>query len=184
MAGCPKLEAAWAQEVAMLAASLLVLAGYHAVFHFLQQGKDARNVTIFSFSKEMNYQWIRKHMQADSYSLTAVQALRNQMLVGIFIGETSFGALAVIISAVSAIDLTCTLKGLQNLSKEDPVTGNYEPLVTPMSKVSRGGEQRTGEESRVGEGRGEEEMEAEGSAAEWSGEERRDGGRRWSKRMS
>ncbi|EKX31394.1 hypothetical protein GUITHDRAFT_122401 [Guillardia theta CCMP2712] len=110
MAECEKLVEGGTGEVAMLAAAVLVLAGYHAVFHVLQQSKDATRVTIFSFSKEMNYQWIRKHMEGDSYSLTAVQALRNQMLVGIFIGETSFSSLAVIISAVSAIDLTCTLK--------------------------------------------------------------------------
>ncbi|KAJ1469082.1 hypothetical protein T484DRAFT_1852905, partial [Baffinella frigidus] len=70
-------------------------------------------------------------------SFTAVAVLisasmRNEMFVGIFFGETSFTAVAVLISAVSAIDLTCTL---QSLSRSDPLMGNFKETVTPVAKV-------------------------------------------------
>ena len=64
--------------------------------------------------------------------LSCEQAVRNQMLVGFLYGEVSFGALTVIISISSVIDLTCTI---QQLATHDPLTGDFRQFFSPMIKV-------------------------------------------------
>lgn len=68
----------------------------------------------------------------DSFTLPAVQAMRNEIFVGTFFGDVSFTAVAVLISAVSAIDLTCSFRAL---ARSDPLMGEYQEIVSPIAKV-------------------------------------------------
>jgi hypothetical protein len=118
------------REFFLLGSTLLILVGYH-IWFMVHTRRSAGN-TVFGFARTTREIWVKRMFSSDSLVLPAVQSMRNEMFVGIFLGDASFTAVTVIVSAVSAIDLTCTLR---SLSRSDPLMGPYEETTSPIVKA-------------------------------------------------
>lgn len=62
-----------------------------------------------------------------------LQTMRNELLVGQFLAQSSFVALSVVVGASTATDLPTRLDAL---SAMDPLTGADEPFVSPVLKLA------------------------------------------------
>mmetsp|Transcript_46077 Transcript_46077/g.94247 ORF Transcript_46077/g.94247 Transcript_46077/m.94247 type:complete len:296 (+) Transcript_46077:185-1072(+) len=128
---CPELQPIKDyREAAILAVALLIILAYQHFF-WKKVNTDEKN-TVFGFANASRKIWVESFLSNKKHSLNGVQAIRNELLTGLFIGETSFAAVTVIISVTSAVDLTCSMK---ILGSRDPITGDMEPWITPMTKV-------------------------------------------------
>eukprot|EP00288_Rhodomonas_lens_P016520 CAMPEP_0177712238 /NCGR_PEP_ID=MMETSP0484_2-20121128/12293_1 /TAXON_ID=354590 /ORGANISM="Rhodomonas lens, Strain RHODO" /LENGTH=283 /DNA_ID=CAMNT_0019224035 /DNA_START=241 /DNA_END=1092 /DNA_ORIENTATION=- len=88
--------------------------------------------SIFGFTHKCRAIWVEVYLSKPKHGVTAIQAIRNEILTLLFIGEFSFSAVTVIISVSSALDLTCTMKAMES---HDPITGGFEQWLSPMSKI-------------------------------------------------
>mmetsp|Transcript_39714 Transcript_39714/g.80011 ORF Transcript_39714/g.80011 Transcript_39714/m.80011 type:complete len:187 (-) Transcript_39714:22-582(-) len=88
--------------------------------------------SVFGVSACNRKKWVENIMSKEKNTILVVQTMRNELMVGTFLGETSFSAVTVIISLSTALDLSCTLQALESY---DPILGSPSTLFSPVFKV-------------------------------------------------
>jgi len=115
---------------------LLVALSLPIVYHttlYMKCRIDGCN-SLLGYGNRMRKSWAKFVLSREDQAILGIQAIRNEIMWGSFLGMTSFTALTIIISTwVSNQEMgECSL---QKMTRFDPLTGSYRSIFSPTIKV-------------------------------------------------